>query len=103
MGSTAAHMGNDRNAEERLEPLIVMVRGERVIVDLDLARVYGVSTKALNQAVKRNADRFPSDFAFQLTASELANLKSQFVTSSALYGGNQRSTLDRSQFVTGSD
>jgi hypothetical protein len=47
------------------------VRGQRVILDADLARLYGVNTKVLNQAVKRNAERFPEDFAFQLTAVEL--------------------------------
>ncbi len=59
-----------RNAEERLEPLIHVVRGQRVILDADLARLYGVTTKALNQAVKRNVDRFPVDFAFQLSAAD---------------------------------
>jgi hypothetical protein len=58
-----------RNAEEQLEPLIHVVRGQRVILDADLARLYGVTTKALNQAVKRNVDRFPVDFAFQLSAA----------------------------------
>jgi len=55
---------------EPLEPLIHAIRGQRVILDTDLARVYGVSTRALNQAVKRNRQRFPEDFAFQLTAAE---------------------------------
>lgn len=64
-----------------LEPLIVRVRGQRVILDTDLARLYGVNTKVLNQAVKRNAERFPEDFAFQLTAVEAENLRSQIVTS----------------------
>lgn len=53
-----------------IEPLILVVRGQRVMVDADLARVYGVSTKALNQAVRRNADRFPPDFVFRLSPSE---------------------------------
>lgn len=64
-----------------LEPLIVRVRGQRVILDTDLAGLYGVNTKVLNQAVKRNAERFPEDFAFQLTAVEAENLRSQIVTS----------------------
>jgi ORF6N domain len=64
-----------------LEPLIVRVRGQRVILDTDLARLYGVNTKVLNQAVKRNAERFPEDFAFQLTVVEAENLRSQIVTS----------------------
>ena len=65
-----------------LEPLILVVRNQRVILDADLARLYGVTTKAFNQAVKRNADRFPEDFAFQPTEAELKILRSQIVTSS---------------------
>jgi hypothetical protein len=91
---------NERYTEETLEPLIFLVRGRRVILDLDLASVYRVSTKGLNQAVKRNADRFPTDFAFQLSATELTNLKSQIVTSSS--NVNQRLGFNRSQIVTGS-
>lgn len=77
-------MNEGRNGitEEPLEPLIVAVRGQRVILDADLARIYGVTTRALNQAVARNADRFPADFAFRLTPREAADLKSQSVTSS---------------------
>ncbi|HTD66745.1 MAG TPA: ORF6N domain-containing protein [Candidatus Limnocylindria bacterium] len=70
---------------ERIERAILMVRGEKVMLDRDLAAIYGVETKALNQAAKRNSSRFPYDFMFQLTKEELANLKSQFVTSS--WGG----------------
>ena len=61
--------------------LIYVVRGHRVMLDRDLARLYGVRTKALNQAVRRQAGRFPSDFMFQLTAVETQNWKSQIVTS----------------------
>ena len=57
---------------ELIERKISMIRGQKVLLDHDLAKLYGVSTKALNQAVKRNADRFPEDFAFQLTAEEAA-------------------------------
>lgn len=64
-----------------LEPLIVRVRGQRVILDADLARLYGVTTKRFNEAFKRNRSRFPEDFAFRLTAVEQANLRSQFATS----------------------
>ena len=70
-----------------LDPGIVFVRGRQVLLDQDLAKVYGVSTKALNQAVKRNAERFPEDFAFRLMADELAALRSQIVTSNAGRGG----------------
>src|SRR5574341_1170769 len=66
-----------------VERLIVSVRGQRVILSTDLARIYGVQPKALNQAVRRNADRFPADFAFRLTLAEAAHvqrLRSQSVT-----------------------
>jgi hypothetical protein len=66
---------------ERILLAIHVVRGHRVMLDADLAALYGVETKALNQAVKRNIARFPEDFAFQLTDDELANLTSQIVTS----------------------
>ena len=73
-------------ANESVEDLIRLVRGQRVILDADLARVYGVPTKQLNQAVKRNVDRFPDDFAFQLTNQEVAILRSQIVTSKERVG-----------------
>jgi len=68
---------------ERIERCILLIRGERVMMDSDLAELYGVETKVLNQAVKRNAARFPADFMFRLTsveADELRRLRSQFVT-----------------------
>ena len=55
---------------ERIEKTILVIRGHKVIVDADLAELYGVSTKVLNQAVKRNGDRFPNDFKFRLTKQE---------------------------------
>lgn len=64
---------------------IYLIREQKVMLDRDLAELYGVETKVLNQAVKRNAGRFPEDFMFQLTSVEFENLKSQFVTSS--WGG----------------
>src|SRR5262249_31646737 len=68
---------------DRIGVLIRTIRGKKVILDADLARIYGVPTKALNQAVKRNSVRFPSDFVFQLTTQETANLnRSQIVTGS---------------------
>ncbi|GHU20755.1 DNA-binding protein [Betaproteobacteria bacterium] len=54
----------------RIEPRILVIRGQKVMIDADLAELYGVPTKALNQAVKRNSERFPSDFMFQLTIEE---------------------------------
>jgi len=68
---------------ERIERAILSIRGEKVMLDSDLAELYGVETKALNQAVKRNANRFPEDFMFQLTADEVFKLnRSQIVTGS---------------------
>lgn len=78
------------------------VRGQRVILDADLARLYGVNTKVLNQAVKRNAERFPEDFAFQLGAAEAANLRSQFVTSRLQDIDYVDKNDNWSQFVTSS-
>jgi hypothetical protein len=93
---------NDPNAEKSLEPLILVVRGQRVILDFDLARLYGVTTKALNQAVKRNTARFPADFAFQLGAEDAERLRSQFVTSNVNTTVNPRDARNRSQIVTSS-
>ena len=70
-------------ATVKIEQIILLIRGENVMLDSDLAALYGVTTKALIQAVKRNLSRFPEDFMFQLTAEEFANLRSQFVTSSS--------------------
>ena len=67
----------------QIEPLIRIIRGQQVLLDSDLAILYGVETKRLNEQVKRNIERFPDDFMFQLTKVELINLKSQIATSSA--------------------
>jgi hypothetical protein len=75
---------------EHLEPLIFTVRGHRVLLDADLARLYGVTTKALNQAVKRNADRLPSDFAFQLERSELLESTAKSDNRSQIVTGSQK-------------
>ena len=64
----------------RISQVIRLLRGEKVLLDLDLAALYDVPTKALNQAAKRNAARFPEDFMFQLSAEEARSLRSQFVT-----------------------
>jgi ORF6N domain-containing protein len=79
---------------ENIAQLVFFVRGEKVMFDADLAKLYGVSTKALNQAFRRNKQRFPADFVFQLSRTEYGDLKSEIVTSSA--GG----TNLRSQIVT---
>ena len=73
-----------------IQSKIYEIRGQKVMLDRDLAEMYGVLTKALNQAVKRNIDRFPSDFMFQLTNEETQNWKSQFVTSNSIKMGMRR-------------
>ena len=65
---------------ERIERAILVLRGHKVMLDADLAQLYGVPTKVLNQAVTRNIDRFPKDFMFQLTEEEATRLRSQIVT-----------------------
>ena len=79
---------------EQIESLILTIRGKQVILDRDLARLYSVETRVLNQAVQRNIERFPEDFMFRLTKEEFENWKSQFVTSN--YDEENMS----SQFVT---
>ena len=66
---------------ERIENRILFVRGQKVLLDTDLAGLYGVETRALNQAVKRNLERFPTDFMFQRSAKEFENWRSQIVMS----------------------
>ena len=73
---------------ERIERSILLLRGHKVMLDSDLAALYGVETKVLNQAVRRNKSRFPSDFMFRLSKHEFSNLKSQSVTSSS-WGGRR--------------
>lgn len=75
-------------SEEKIGRRIVLVRGHKVMLSMDLAELYGVAPKVLVQAVKRNIERFPSDFMFQLSFQEVRDLKSQFVTSS--WGGARR-------------
>ena len=91
-------MGYDGKLEkydsQEIEPMILTIRGQKVILDTELARIYGVTTKVFNQAVKRNKRKFPADFMFQLTVEEYENLRSQIATSSC--------EGIRSQFVTGS-
>ncbi len=65
---------------ELIERRIHMIRGQRVMLDFDLAALYGVQTKVLNQAVRRNANRFPPDFAYRLNSQEVRELRSQIVT-----------------------
>ena len=80
---------------EKIESRIFVIRGQKVMLDADLAELYGVETKAFNQAVKRNADRFPEDFMFQLTPEEFVGLRCQFGTS------NLRSQIVTSNIPSG--
>jgi hypothetical protein len=83
-----------------IETLILNMRDQKVILDADLAELYDVPTKVFNQAIKRNADRFPEDFCFQLTAREWADLKSQIVTSSLETPQKEYVAPNWSQIVT---
>lgn len=85
---------------DSLEPLILVIRNQRVILDADLARLYGVSTKRFNEAFKRNQQRFPDDFSFQLTITEFNNLRSQLATSSLQHVESTEVLPKRSQIVT---
>lgn len=89
-------------SKKPIETLILTLRGQKVILDADLAELYAVPTKVFNQAVKRNADRFPPDFLFQLTAQEWSNLKSQTATSSLEVPQKEGVLPNWSQFVTSS-
>ena len=79
-------MGKTKNQPlvlvEQIEPRILLIRGQRVILDADLAELYGTSTKRLNKQVKRNLDRFPADFMYHLTSEEAQSMRSQSVTTS---------------------
>jgi ORF6N domain len=77
----------DMVVEHKILNKILVVRGEKVMMDRDLAVMYGIETKVFNQAVRRHIDRFPKDFMFSLTKKEWENLRSQFVTSS--WGGSR--------------
>ena len=87
---------------ERIEQAIFLIRGHKVILDGDLARIYGIPTKRLNEQVKRNHLRFPGDFAFQLTVDEFADLRSQSAISSSQPIDSKKDNLNRSQIATGS-
>ena len=84
-------MKNKNNVTLRLENRILTIRGQKVIIDADLAELYGVETRRLNEQVRRNQNRFPADFIFELTSDEFADLKSQFATSS--WGGRRKLPL----------
>jgi phage regulator Rha-like protein len=82
-------MSQDLIPNELVESKIYVFHGKKVMVDRDLAKLYGVQTKVLNQSVQRNLSRFPEDFMFQLNVSEFERLRSQIVTSSSGRGGQR--------------
>jgi len=94
--SSSTEMPTSTPKPENLAPLVLAIRGQKVLLDAVLAELYDVGTKVLNQAVKRNLDRFPADFMFQLTAEEWEGMRSQSVTSFA------KASPSRSQVVTAS-
>ncbi len=93
-------MNNDTISLARIAQTVVVFRGHKVMLDFDLAALYGVATKTLNQAVKRNRARFPADFMLRLTAAETSILKSQFVISNPEATAGERITPSWSQSVT---
>jgi hypothetical protein len=87
---------------ERIEQAIFLIRGQKVILDDDLARLYGVTTKRLNEQTKRNRKRFPDDFIFQLKLQEVRALRSQFATASLQPIGSDKDSPNWSQVATSS-
>ena len=87
---------------EQIERHILLLRGQKVILGVELARIYGVPTKRLNEQVKRNRERFPEDFMFQLTKDEHRSLISQCATSSSQSAGKSGETGDSSHFAMSS-
>lgn len=86
---------------ENLAKLVFLIRGEKVLLDTDLADLYGVEARVLNQSVARNRNRFPDDFMFQLTTEEWTAMRSQIVTTSAAKGGKSSQTVTSSPADTG--
>jgi hypothetical protein len=88
-------MSSPNSADEKVVPVgaiaeaILVLRGQKVILDADLARLYGVTTKRLNEQVKRNVERFPADFMFTLDSNEVEALRSQIATSNVGRGGSR--------------
>jgi len=93
-------------SQQKIQSLIFAIRGEQVMLDRDLAAMYQVETRVLNQAVKRNLERFPEDFRFQLSEEELENWKSQIVMSNSEKMGVKKSSIRlyraRGGYVVGS-
>ena len=90
---TSSYKGQRALTGTTVEARIHVIRGQRVMLDADLAALYGVSTAALNQAVRRNRLRFPDDFLLEVKPEEVANLISQIVISSRAHGGRRKALL----------
>ena len=88
MSAVASHNTSALTRVENIARAILVLRGHRVLLDTELAALYGVTTRRLNEQVRRNRSRFPADFLFELSAEEFANLKSHFATSS--WGGRRK-------------
>src|SRR5229473_6268027 len=98
MGGRASESSGSVVPIERIESRILLVRGHKVLLDADLAALYGVETRVLNQAVKRNRERFPADFMFRLSTEEWDSLRPQFATLTACasrVGALRRTVQDR--------
>ena len=95
-------MGKKLQVNDEIISQIYFIRGRKVMIDNDLARIYGVTTARLNQQVRRNLDRFPSDFMFELSLEEYRNLMLQFATSSSVIIDNTDKSDLMSQIVTSS-
>src|SRR5258708_3547134 len=95
-------MAKEIDAPPLLDPLIHSIRGQRVILDADLARLYGVTTRRFNEGFRRNRDRFPEDFAFQLTIAEFTAVRFRSAPSDLQPADLQGNIQNRSQFATGS-
>src|SRR5216684_251537 len=93
MGGRASESRRSVVPIERIESRILLVRGRKVLLDADLAALYGVQTRRLNEQVRRNLARFPADFMFQLTDAEFELLMSQFATSNPGRGGRRKRPL----------
>ncbi len=100
----ASHSGKNiaTHSSELIQQRILVLRSLRVILDSDLAALYGVPTKRLNEQVKRNGRRFPEDFCFQLTREELINLRSQFAASNLQLSTKEGAIVNWSQIATSS-
>jgi hypothetical protein len=92
-GKVMSAKSNELVAEKRILRTIMVIHGQKVILDSDLAELYGVETRRLNEQVRRNIDKFPEDFMFQLTKEEFDNLKSQIAISRTGWGGRRKLPL----------